>query len=55
MDYDTATLLKDTLFIMKQMDDECDAVGYLVAHKLHMISMQQQDLFESRAPGRRQL
>lgn len=32
---------------MKQKDDECDAVGYLVAHKLRRMSMQQRDLFES--------
>lgn len=32
---------------MQQKDDECDALGYLVAHKLHKMSMQQRDLFES--------
>lgn len=32
---------------MKQKDDECDAVGHLVAHKLRRMSMDQRDIFES--------
>ncbi|XP_077312066.1 uncharacterized protein LOC143941123 [Lithobates pipiens] len=45
-DLDTSTLLRNASSIMEQKDDECDAVGYLVAHKLRRMTMQQRDLFE---------